>query len=256
GLAYKQGKFSKLEEEQLDTALRQYQKGHWLSDEQLRDLIFVKKGRDTSFWSTLTMAVPQRPLSAIYAHVRRTHHPLAMQGKWTGDEDQLLIQAITDLGQQWERVSERVGRMAGDCRDRYRNHIVYRATKAGAWEPHEEEELIRIVAEMQEGKDLDNDIFWTAISQKMNGTRTRTQCRAKWQDCLSKQVKSEGENVRRWNQQDAFILVHKINSLDVSDDSEIDWKILPDGGWNLFSAHMLQRRWLTMKRGVKGSQNM
>ena len=28
-----------------------------------------------------------------------------------------------DLGTSWEKVSERVGRMSGDCRDRWRNHL-------------------------------------------------------------------------------------------------------------------------------------
>ena len=39
---------------------------------------------------------------------------------------QILPRAVMDLGQQWEKVSERVGRMSADCRDRYRNHIVNR----------------------------------------------------------------------------------------------------------------------------------
>jgi len=37
-----------------------------------------------------------------------------------------VARAVADLGQQWEKVSERVGRMSSDCRDRYRNHIVNR----------------------------------------------------------------------------------------------------------------------------------
>jgi hypothetical protein len=37
--------------------------------------------------------------------------------------------AVDDLGQHWEKVSERVGRMAADCRDRYRNHIVNREVR-------------------------------------------------------------------------------------------------------------------------------
>lgn len=44
--------------------------------------------------------------------------------------------------------------------------------------------------------------------------------------------------------------------MDVADDSEIDWNLLPDPDWNLWSAHSLQRRWLTMKRGVTDYENM
>jgi len=44
--------------------------------------------------------------------------------------------------------------------------------------------------------------------------------------------------------------------MNVRDDTEIDWKTLPDSDWNLWSAHSLQRRWLTMKRGIKGYEDM
>ena len=48
----------------------------------------------------------------------------------------------------------------------------------------------------------------------------------------------------------------RIDSLNVHDDSEIDWKKLPDEHWNNWSAHALQRRWLCMKRSVKGYEDM
>jgi len=60
----------------------------------------------------------------------------------------------------------------------------------------------------------------------------------------------------RWSSRDAYILVHKVDSLNVRDDSEIDWKTLPDPNWNLWSAHTLQRRWLSMKRSVRGYEDM
>lgn len=92
-------------------------------------------------------------------------------------------------------------------------------------------------------------------------------------DSLATQIKNEGAKPR-WSQLDAYILVHKyvlfyfqveyrvdmvtrrIDSLKVNDDSEIDWKKLPDEHWNIWSAHTLQRRWLTMKRSVKGYEEM
>ena len=88
-------------------------------------------------------------------------------------------------------------------------------------------------------------------------------------------IKNDGMKPR-WSQLDAYILVHKfvavhyfpseseltrnfshrVDSLNVRDDSEIDWKTLPDEDWNMWSAHALQRRWLTMKRSVKGHEEM
>ena len=144
---------------------------------------------------------------------------------------------------------------------------------------------------IKQGKDIDNDVFWGRVSELMGGSRGRQQCRIKWfvelydmyylnllnditrTDALSKTVKNEGRKPR-WSQQDAFILVHKyvfstysliwhdvwfyqrIDSLHVRDDTEIDWKLISDPDWNLWSAHTLQRRWLTLKKGVKGYEDM
>jgi hypothetical protein len=46
----------------------------------------------------------------------------------------------------------------------------------------EEAQLTAIVKEMmaKRGKDVDNDIFWGVVSQKMGGKRGRQQCRNKW----------------------------------------------------------------------------
>jgi len=158
-----------------------------------------------------------------------------------------LLRAVADLGQQWEKVSKRVGRMSADCRDRHRNHIVDRDIRIsggslllvsssrvisifwviGPWTKEEEGELTQIVTDMtiKQGKDTDNDVFWGRVSELMGGRRGRQQCRIKWQDsltvtpylyqlishrtdALSKTVKNEGQKPR-WSQQDAYILVHK-----------------------------------------------
>ncbi|KAF8165542.1 hypothetical protein B0H34DRAFT_647541 [Crassisporium funariophilum] len=260
GLVYKKGKFSAIEEQQLRSAIERYQNEKQLSEQQLLESIFSKndKSKDTAFWAELTAAVPLRPIIAVYHHVRRSYHPLKQQGAWKVHEDGLLKQAVADFGQQWEKVSFRVGRMASDCRDRYRNHILNRDIRVtGHWSKEEEEKLTRIVKDMtiNQGKDIDNDVFWGKVSELMDGSRGRQQCRIKWTDALSKTVKNDGQKPR-WSQQDAFILVHKVDSLQVRDDTEIDWKTIPDSDWNLWSAHTLQRRWLTLKKGVKGFESM
>ena len=55
-------------------------------------------------------------------------------------------------------------------------------SSSGAWSKEEEEELTRIVTEMtvEQGKDIDNDIFWGVVSKRMGGKRGRQQCRIKW----------------------------------------------------------------------------
>ncbi|KIK04680.1 hypothetical protein K443DRAFT_130674 [Laccaria amethystina LaAM-08-1] len=260
GLVYKKGKFSTIEDRQLEAAIENYKVSKQLTDEQIQELIFPQneKNKDNAFWSELTSAVAQRPIIAVYHHVRRMRHPARLQGLWKRHENDLLKQAVTDLGQQWEKVADRVGRPSSDCRDRYRNHILNRDIRvSGHWSKEEEDKLTRIVTEMtiNQGKDADNDVFWGRVSELMGGTRGRQQCRIKWTDALNKTIKNQGQKPR-WSQQDAFILVHKVDSLNVRDDTEIDWKTIPDADWNLWSAHTLQRRWMTMKKAIKGWYDM
>ncbi|KAG6854876.1 hypothetical protein C0991_012066 [Blastosporella zonata] len=262
GLIYKKGKFSAIEEEQLETAIENFRVSRGLTEDQIQALIFPQseRTRDNIFWcelSLLAAAVPMRPIIAVYHHIRRTHHPMKKQGVWNADEDDALHKAVVDHGQAWEKISPLVGRMPADCRDRYRNHLVNRDIRVtGSWSKDEEDLLTRIVTDMtvKQGKPIDNDIFWGRVSELMGGTRGRQQCRIKWTDNLAKDIKAGGKG--RWSPEDAYILVHKVGALNVSDDTEIDWKMLPDPVWNVWSAHHLQRRWITMKRGIKGWEDM
>ncbi|KAL0573974.1 RNA polymerase I enhancer binding protein [Marasmius crinis-equi] len=260
GLVYKKGKFSNIEEQQLDNAIENYRIAKGLTDEQILELIFTKedKNKDSTFWSEITAAVPLRPIISVYHHVRRKRNPLQKQGKWMPAEDDKLREAVSTLGQQWEKISLIVGRRAPDCRDRWRNHISGNDERVtGKWSKEEEEKLIKIVEDMtvKRGGSLDDEVFWGNVSALMGNKRNRQQCRIKWTDCLSKIVKKDGSNPR-WNNQDAYILVYKLDSLNVRDDSEIDWRSLGDEDWNHWSAHALQRRWFTMKKSIKGHEEM
>ncbi|CAE7174524.1 unnamed protein product [Rhizoctonia solani] len=262
GLVYKKGKFSAIEEHQIEEALQSYAKARSLTPQEIDTIIFSKgkkaKEEYSTFWSEITRAVPQRPIIAVYHHVRRTHHPMKQQGKWTPEEDAIVIAAVAELGQKWEQISSRVGRMSSDCRDRYRNHLVDQDARiVGPWTKEEEEELTRIVMELtvERGLQADNDVLWSEVSERMGGRRTRQQVRIKWTDALNKRVKNAGERPR-WSAQDAYILVHKVASMPVQDDTEIDWKLLPDPQWNLWSAHQLQRRWFGLKKTLKDSDTM
>ncbi|KAI0787207.1 hypothetical protein BC629DRAFT_1582327 [Irpex lacteus] len=246
GLVFKKGKFSATEEVQLNAAIERYKSEKGMSQQDLVDLVFSKeRGRGETFWQEITSALHARPIIAVYHHVRRKLDPLSNLGKWMASEDESLRSAVQDFGQQWQKVSERVGRSASDCRDRYRNHLENSgARRSGAWTREEEEELTAIVNELKAQR-----------GERMGGRRGRQQCRIKWLDSLCPKLKNDGMKPR-WSQLDAYILVHKVDSLNVRDDSEIDWKLLPDDDWNMWSAHALQRRWLTMKRSVKGHEEM
>jgi hypothetical protein len=42
-----------------------------------------------------------------------------------------LSRAVLEHGQAWERIEQAVGRMAADCRDRYRNHLSEKGRNSG-----------------------------------------------------------------------------------------------------------------------------
>ncbi|EJD36576.1 hypothetical protein AURDEDRAFT_117052 [Auricularia subglabra TFB-10046 SS5] len=261
GLLVKKGKFSLPEEQAVKTAVEKYRTEHNLTEDELQDLIFAKFKRDGSqseFWTSIALQVPQRPLVAIYHWVKRVYNPLSKQGRWSADEDNAVIDAVGALGQAWEKVSERVGRTASDCRDRWRNHLHNRDSRnMGVWTPAEEADLTRIVREMtlDQGKTADSDIFWTEVARRMDNRRSRQQCRVKWTDSLNKRVKNDGE-MPRWTHDDGVTLIYRVEALGVQHDSEINWLSLNDEDWNLWSAHQLQRRWQTMKRAVHGHEQM
>jgi len=91
-------------------------------------------------------------------------------------------------------------------------------------------------------------------------------------DSLSKRVKEGTDDSPRWSPLDAYILVAKyvnifferaidttvrrVDSLDVSDESEIDWQKFPDSDWNTWSPGDLKRRWRRMKQRVDGHADM
>ncbi|PVF99992.1 hypothetical protein CPB86DRAFT_872205 [Serendipita vermifera] len=294
GMDYKKGAFTTSEKSALEDAIDRYSAEHVIIRDEVIDIMFTKRGsvkpEHSNFWTHLASAVPMRPLIAVFNYCKRAYHPLQKQGKWTEEEDELLRKAVQEYGQLWETVSEKVGRMASDCRDRYRNHkqhvtdrkagtisqltALYETpidTHLGAWSKEEEDQLVEIMKDFEGEKDKDNDVLWSEVVKRMGGTRSRAQIKTKWyklfydgqisityilarQDNLNKRLKADGG--RRWLPFDSYILVHKIASMNVTDDSEIDWKLLSDDGWNLWSPHILQKRWLNMKRGIVGHEEM
>jgi len=111
------------------------------------------------FWQHIGMAIPERPLQSLYSHVRRMYHPNNYQA-WTPADDEKLaayarlasLQSVAGLarrrltmappctlrarrhwhslvaeeGHRWRDIAAKMGRMAGNCRDRWREISVKR----------------------------------------------------------------------------------------------------------------------------------
>ena len=95
------------------THLNSCQQTQQLDDNEMEDLMFVKKTKDAKrrgFWTQIgtlpcktkhilaklmmlsAQAVPGRRVRTVYDHVSRSRHPLCKQGPWTkGDDAQLKM---------------------------------------------------------------------------------------------------------------------------------------------------------------------
>jgi hypothetical protein len=186
GFDYKKGKFTQAEKAALDQALAKYQDKHGLDDEQLSRLIFAKgqdQRGDRNFWPTITCALEDRPILAVYNHLQRSKDPRRKQGAFKPEEDEALKTAVKNFGFSWQKVGEVVGRTSGDCRDRYRNYLQIEGSRVlGTWTAEEEAKLKIAVAEVQGhlSKDEKDKVFWGTVAQKLGNTRSRQQCRTKW----------------------------------------------------------------------------
>ena len=147
---------------------------------------------------------------------------------------------------------------------------------------------------MQEdqGKDYDDDgILWSIVSARMGGRRGKQQVRDKWLvlvfrhssrllivqrrlNQLRSRVQNESEKVI-WTDSDSVVLLRRygpsfrstytlaadtpvdcrLASLNLEDESEINWNALSDGNWNLWSPHILQRHWVSLKKSVKNHED-
>lgn len=138
-----------------------------------------------------------------------------------------------------------------------------------------------------QGGDQD-EIFWGRVSQRMGGKRGRQQCRVKWSGFFVQLKEVGSHHCVGWinfssasraivTRSGGTSVMHifssisrsttripqrylmqrcRIDSLNIQHDSEIDWKSLPDPSWNIWSPHLIQLRWRTMKESVKGWEHM
>jgi hypothetical protein len=50
-------------------------------------------------------------------------------------------------------------------------------------------------------------------------------------------------------------LYARLDSLNIHDETEIDWKALPHSGWDFWSVRELKRRWTFMKAAVENAED-
>lgn len=180
-----------------------------------------------TLFNELHEILPYRSRMSVQKFVRRRFHNYGARGTWTTEEDQDLRRAVEEKGKQWKVVGEMIDRMPGDCRDRYRNHLLNSEHRnREQWTEEEVGNLCRAILEcMQllkderrqareqkygpdaqdsgEGSDQGVEdlkaINWQAVSDRMGehgGGRSRLQCSFKWSQ-LKKQDQNDLLNIVR-----------------------------------------------------------
>ncbi|KAJ2083182.1 RNA polymerase I enhancer binding protein [Coemansia sp. RSA 988] len=140
GMVFKKGKFTDEENAAIDETVAGFSEAHGVSGEEMYGHLFQRKGPGETgkrmrkaFWPALAEALPSRQMQAIYHHVRRKIHPHNYQGAWTAGEDGRLQALVAAHGPSWEAISQQLGRMGSNCRDRWRYiHGTSRGTHGGA----------------------------------------------------------------------------------------------------------------------------
>ncbi|KAH9013460.1 hypothetical protein EDB85DRAFT_2158194 [Lactarius pseudohatsudake] len=224
----------------------------WMSVKQFEEAgIICRKGpfskeetqkiHDTIQMYQKPVPVPQRGVKSVFYHVRRARDYLGKAGKWSAAEDEQLRIAVQKHGKDWVAVADLVQRSAADCSDRFRQHVQYKGTKRkGAWSSEEEGQLLHAIEGLaRDGKsDMSARGFWVFVSKAMGATRTPKQCQSKWSDTLGGKA---------WKEDDTYVLLCKIASLDIDDENDIDWRSLSDPAWNMWSDRLLRQKWRQLK---------
>lgn len=198
---------------------------HKLTRTDICNRIWSNERKKDNFWESLTKVLPYRSRASVYKHVRRQYHVFEVRAKWTKEDDELLRKLASTKEGNWKEIGETMGRMPEDCRDRWRNYVKCGDNRVlNKWSEEEEKKLKEIVGEMMSqvdlGKDKSNVINWTIVSERMNGVRSRIQCRYKWNKLVKRESANRASymspNTRLW-------LIGKLRGLGFQSIESIEW---------------------------------
>ena len=175
--------YTPAEDEVVDELVEAYCNYQDLTVARFRDTLWTAKKKQghqlTEFWKSLYGVMGHRSEQSLYQHVRRRYHKFDKHRTWSAEDDETLWELCHDQGLEgrWSEVSKTLGRMPDDCRDRWRNYVKLRGSqRKNKWSDDEVARLKKIVAAVPTGIAVN----WDKVSEQMDHTRSRLQCRNKW----------------------------------------------------------------------------
>ncbi|KAM9933660.1 hypothetical protein OXX80_006726 [Metschnikowia pulcherrima] len=216
--------FSEVEIGIVEHFLRGYCRLNHLSRMDICRRVWTTERPRDNFWESVTKVLPYRSKASVYKHIRRQYHVFQVRAKWTPAEDDLLRKLTETTTTNWKEIGEAMDRMPEDCRDRWRNYIKCGDNRVmNKWSLQEEQSLKNIVMDMITSEtQVDKPILinWTVVSERMNGRRSRIQCRYKWNKLLRRESLSRvtmmDNSIKLW-------MLNRILESNVTDIDSIDW---------------------------------
>ncbi|WBW72688.1 RNA polymerase I transcription termination factor/ RNA polymerase II transcription factor Reb1 [Schizosaccharomyces osmophilus] len=201
-----------------------------------------------SFYSNLYKKLSHRDAKSIYHHVRRAYNPFEERCVWSKEEDEELRRNVLEHGKCWTKIGRKMARMPNDCRDRWRDAVRFGdRLKRNAWSLDEETQLLQIVAELRNREDMSSDINWTLVAQLL-GTRTRLQCRYKFQQLTKSAPKFE-------LQDNVWLLERIYNSL-VKYGDQIHWDAIVREANGRWSRDQMLFQFINLKKMIPSYDNL
>lgn len=205
------------------------QRGKWTpeEDQELASLCVEKEGQ----WSEIGKALGRMPEDCRdrWRNYVKCGNNRA-SNKWSLEEEERLKQVIAEIMEASavdatsndDPQADTSGKPGDDDAERFRIIL-------GASDPDQ----ITKLNKKKKGTGSKDSINWTVVSERMGGSRSRIQCRYKWNKLLKKKamnkIKSITEDDKRW-------ILEKLRDMGFTEDSQVDWDelatLMPDQQWS------------------------
>uniref|UniRef100_A0A131YJY2 snRNA-activating protein complex subunit 4 n=1 Tax=Rhipicephalus appendiculatus TaxID=34631 RepID=A0A131YJY2_RHIAP len=128
---------------------------------RLQQLISVCTEGDDISWAQVSHFMGSRSKKQVMNRYNRSLHPSMHHGRWTAQEDVMLLVAVKLYGDiSWTKVASMLpGRTGGQCRDRYKDNFAQRFV-SGPYTPDEDCTLLELVQKHGVG-------HWARVAQDM-----------------------------------------------------------------------------------------
>lgn len=190
------------------------QRGKWTpqEDQELARLCVEKEGQ----WSEVGKAMGRMPEDCRdrWRNYVKCGSSRA-SNKWAPDEEELLKRVIAEMLEEAER----------NYLARNSNELVHDSDGENESGEDNKSDVLHGGKDrkLQNKPSFKDAINWTIVSERMGGTRSRIQCRYKWNKLVKKEaiakIQSIGEGDKRW-------ILEKLRDLGFTEDSQVDWEEL------------------------------